>query len=128
MLRCAPGSRPFFGALTWVPVNPEISSISVLRNGEAEPGRTMLSRWLGISYHAIMSNPHLAHRTCAPCRGGVPSLKGDDLTAIHEQLTDPKQWNIVNEHHIVRTYKFPDFKSALARSEERRVGKECRSR
>ena len=61
-----------------------------------------------------MPNPNLAHRTCVPCRGGVPSLKGSDLTAIHDQLADPKQWNIVNEHHIVRTYKFPDFKSALA--------------
>ena len=29
-------------------------------------------------------------------------------------LSDPTQWTIVDEHHIVRPYKFPDFKSALA--------------
>src|SRR6266446_7717205 len=78
-------------------------------------------------------------QTCAlpifPCRGGVPPLKGDKLTEIYAELADPGQWKIVNEHHLVRTYKFPDFKSALAfvnrvgevaeeqRSEERRVGK-----
>jgi 4a-hydroxytetrahydrobiopterin dehydratase len=56
----------------------------------------------------------LADKTCVPCRGGTPSLKGNELAAIHQQLTDPSQWRIVNEHHIVRTYKFPDFKSALA--------------
>lgn len=61
-----------------------------------------------------MPNPNLAHRTCVPCRGEVPALKGNDLTAFHQQLADPTRWQIVNEHHIVRTLKFPDFKSALA--------------
>jgi len=30
--------------------------------------------------------------------------------------TRPQQpkWNVVNQHHLVRSYKFPDFKSALA--------------
>ncbi len=56
----------------------------------------------------------LADQTCVPCRGGVPPLKGDKLEQIHRQLDDPTQWKIVNEHHLVRAYKFPDFKSALA--------------
>jgi|ERR1700722_9327625 len=56
----------------------------------------------------------LADRNCVPCRGGVPSLKGKALAEIHQQLTDSTQWKIVNEHHIVRAFKFPDFKSALA--------------
>jgi 4a-hydroxytetrahydrobiopterin dehydratase len=56
----------------------------------------------------------LADRTCVPCRGGVPPLKGDKLTETYAELADPGQWKIVNEHHLVRTYKFPDFKSALA--------------
>jgi 4a-hydroxytetrahydrobiopterin dehydratase len=59
-------------------------------------------------------NSVLAEKTCIPCRGGTPSLKGRDLAAIHQQLSDPSQWQIMNEHHLVRTYKFPDFKSALA--------------
>jgi len=56
----------------------------------------------------------LASKTCVPCRGGVPPLKGDKLEEIHSQLADPAQWKIVNEHNLVRAYKFPDFKSALA--------------
>ena len=56
----------------------------------------------------------LADKTCVPCRGGVPSLKGKELNAIHQQLADPAAWKIVDEHHLVRVLKFPDFKSALA--------------
>jgi 4a-hydroxytetrahydrobiopterin dehydratase len=44
----------------------------------------------------------------------VPTLKANKLAEIHHQLADPAQWKIVNEHHIVRACKFPDFKSALA--------------
>src|SRR5260370_37298557 len=58
--------------------------------------------------------PMLADKTCVPCRGGVPPLKGDKLTEIQRQLADPAQWNIVNEHLLVRTFKFPDFRAALA--------------
>ena len=58
--------------------------------------------------------PSLADKTCVPCRGGVPPLKGKDLAAIHQQLLEPAEWKIVNEHHIVRSYRFPDFKTALA--------------
>lgn len=33
---------------------------------------------------------------------------------MHHQLPEWAHWNVVNEHHIVRSYKFPDFRSALA--------------
>ena len=56
----------------------------------------------------------LADRTCIPCRGGVPPLKGPQLLEIFNQLPERNQWSVVDEHHLVRTYKFPDFKSALA--------------
>jgi 4a-hydroxytetrahydrobiopterin dehydratase len=56
----------------------------------------------------------LADKTCVPCRGGTPSLKGKELADIHRQLPESSQWNVVNEHHLVRAYKFPDFRSALA--------------
>jgi 4a-hydroxytetrahydrobiopterin dehydratase len=56
----------------------------------------------------------LVDRNCTPCRLGVPPLKGSQLTEIHQQLAEPGRWNIVNEHHIERSYTFPDFKSALA--------------
>ena len=56
----------------------------------------------------------LAAKTCVPCHGGVPALKGAKLAEIHRQLLEPAEWNVVNEHHLVRNFKFPDFQSALA--------------
>ena len=56
----------------------------------------------------------LADKTCVPCRGGTPPLKGKELADIHRQVPEFAHWNVVNEHHIVRAYKFPDFRSALA--------------
>jgi len=52
----------------------------------------------------------LADKTCIPCRGGTPPLKGPALADFHRQLPE---WNVVGEHHLTRAYKFPDFKSAL---------------
>ena len=52
----------------------------------------------------------LAGKTCVPCRGGVPALKGDDLKPLQKEVP---QWSIVNEHHLTRTFTFPDFKQAL---------------
>jgi len=58
--------------------------------------------------------PSLADKTCVPCRGGVPPLKGKELAEIQQQLLEPAEWKIINEHHIVRSCRFPDFKTALA--------------
>ncbi len=52
----------------------------------------------------------LASKTCVPCRGGVPALKGEQLHVFSHQLP---QWKVVDEHHITRTFTFPDFKQAL---------------
>lgn len=40
-------------------------------------------------------------------------MKGSELAAMGAQLPEFAQWNVVDEHHLVRLYKFPDFKSAL---------------
>ncbi len=56
----------------------------------------------------------LDEKTCVPCRGGVPPLKGEELAAVHRQLPQSAQWKVVNEHHIMRSYTFPDFRTALA--------------
>ena len=52
----------------------------------------------------------LASKTCVPCRGGVPALKGIDLEKIRKEVPE---WKVVNEHHLTRTFTFPDFKQAL---------------
>jgi 4a-hydroxytetrahydrobiopterin dehydratase len=58
--------------------------------------------------------PDLAAMTCVPCRGGVPPLKGKELAELHKQLPDWAHWTVINEHHLTRTFAFPDFKQALA--------------
>ena len=56
----------------------------------------------------------LADRNCVPCRGGIPALKGGQLLEFVNQLPERSLWSVVGEHHLTRTYKFPDFKTALA--------------
>ncbi|HEU5451501.1 MAG TPA: 4a-hydroxytetrahydrobiopterin dehydratase [Terriglobales bacterium] len=53
----------------------------------------------------------LASKTCVPCRGGVPPLKGQELAALKAQVPG---WETINEHHLHKTYTFPDFAKALA--------------
>ncbi|MGH9430826.1 MAG: 4a-hydroxytetrahydrobiopterin dehydratase [Terriglobia bacterium] len=53
----------------------------------------------------------LASKTCVPCKGGVPPLKGAELAALESQVPG---WNVENAHHLVRDFKFPDFAQALA--------------
>lgn len=52
----------------------------------------------------------LADKKCVPCRGGVPPLIGSELDTLHK---DVPSWKVVNEHHLHREYRFPDFKQAL---------------
>jgi 4a-hydroxytetrahydrobiopterin dehydratase len=51
----------------------------------------------------------LANRECVPCRGGVPPLKGAELTTLLSELDG---WEVVNEHHLKKGYKFSNFPEA----------------
>ena len=53
----------------------------------------------------------LAAQNCVPCRGGVPPLKGAALETLVAQIPG---WKVVNEHHLEKSYAFPDFVQALA--------------
>lgn len=53
----------------------------------------------------------LTDKHCIPCRGGVPPLKGAELRAVAAKLPS---WSVVDEHHITKSYEFPDFVHALA--------------
>ena len=53
----------------------------------------------------------LLSKTCVPCQGGIPSLKGEQLTNLKEQLAD---WEVIDEHHLSKAYAFADFVTALA--------------
>jgi len=52
----------------------------------------------------------LAEKTCVPCKGGTPPLKGAELQQFSHQLPN---WKVVDQHHITRTFTFPDFQKAL---------------
>ena len=53
----------------------------------------------------------LAKKRCVPCRGGVPPLKGEKLKTLADQLGGG--WRVVDEHHLEKEYRFPDFRRAL---------------
>jgi 4a-hydroxytetrahydrobiopterin dehydratase len=53
---------------------------------------------------------NLAEKHCVPCRGGVPPLKGEELSRLSAQVPG---WSVVSEHHLEKEFQFPDFKTAL---------------
>ena len=53
----------------------------------------------------------LAKKTCIPCKGGVPTLKGTKLDDLLEKLKN--DWKIIKEHHLEKEYSFKNFKEAL---------------
>ena len=54
----------------------------------------------------------LAAEHCVPCRGGVPPLAGEELRTLAAELGNG--WNVVDEHHLEKEYRFPDFAQALS--------------
>jgi len=52
----------------------------------------------------------LASMQCVPCRGGVPPLEPDRVAELLDQLAG---WSAEENHHITKTYEFPDFVRAL---------------
>ena len=53
----------------------------------------------------------LAEKRCVPCRGGVPPLKREEIQKLLPQVPG---WQVVADHHLSKTYTFPDFVTALA--------------
>ena len=53
----------------------------------------------------------LTKKKCVPCAGGVPALKGEEIGKLLRQL---RGWDVVDSHHLTKTYAFEDFSAALA--------------
>jgi len=53
----------------------------------------------------------LASRKCIPCEGGVPPLKGAEVTRLLKMLGSG--WKAVKGHHLEKQYGFSDFRQAL---------------
>jgi 4a-hydroxytetrahydrobiopterin dehydratase len=52
----------------------------------------------------------LASKTCVPCRGGTPPLKGAELDTLRRQVPE---WEVVEEHHLRKVFRFANFREAL---------------
>jgi 4a-hydroxytetrahydrobiopterin dehydratase len=52
----------------------------------------------------------LADQKCVPCRGGVPPL---EAPAIEKLIAEIPEWSAVENHHLHRSFRFPDFRTAL---------------
>ncbi len=52
----------------------------------------------------------LAGQKCVPCAGGVPPLAPERVQELLGQLHG---WGVEKNHHILRTFTFPDFVQAL---------------
>jgi 4a-hydroxytetrahydrobiopterin dehydratase len=54
----------------------------------------------------------LAEMECVPCKGGVPALRGAELERLQSRLGGG--WRVVEEHHLERSYEFPDYISTVS--------------
>jgi len=53
----------------------------------------------------------LADRDCVPCRGGVPPLAEEEVRELAAQVP---LWEVVDGHHLRRSFRFGDFRGAWA--------------
>ena len=54
----------------------------------------------------------LASRHCVACRGDTPRLEGEELARFAKAIDG--DWQVVDQHHLVRRFRFADFAGALA--------------
>ena len=54
----------------------------------------------------------LAKKKCGACGSDIPPLKGADLKGYADQLDGA--WQIIDEHHLEKAFKFKNFVEALA--------------
>ncbi|MGB0716119.1 MAG: 4a-hydroxytetrahydrobiopterin dehydratase [Phycisphaerae bacterium] len=52
----------------------------------------------------------LSEKKCVPCQGGVPPLSNDEMQPLLAELDG---WSVINDHHLEKTFTFPDFVTAL---------------
>ena len=52
----------------------------------------------------------LVEKKCVPCRGGTPPLTSEQIQPLLEQIS---HWEVVENHHLQKTFKFKDFVTAL---------------
>ena len=58
----------------------------------------------------------LADQKCIPCRGGTPPMERHRAEALLRELEDG--WQLNADSHLERTYKFKNFRQAMALANE----------
>lgn len=53
----------------------------------------------------------LSEKSCVPCHSSTEPLKGKEINDLATELNS--EWDVINEHHLVRTFGFHDFRQAL---------------
>lgn len=52
----------------------------------------------------------LSDKTCVPCRGGIAPLSQTEIKPLVQELDG---WEVIDDHHLTKLYRFPDFATAL---------------
>ena len=50
-------------------------------------------------------------KTCIPCQGGVLALNEEEIGGFMSKIDS--RWEVIENHHLYRKWKFSDFKTAL---------------
>lgn len=53
----------------------------------------------------------LAEKTCSACSGDIPALGKAEIDRL---LKDLNEWRVERQHHLAKTFAFPNFVAALA--------------
>jgi 4a-hydroxytetrahydrobiopterin dehydratase len=54
----------------------------------------------------------LADRECVPCKGGIPPLTPEEIRPLLAKID--AAWEVVDDHHLARSFEFRNFAEALA--------------
>ena len=52
----------------------------------------------------------LSSKTCIPCRGDTPPLEGAEIENLRRHVPE---WEVIEEHHLKRSFRFKNFREAL---------------
>ena len=54
----------------------------------------------------------LSDAQCVPCQGDIDPLTGEEIEKYMKQISSA--WQVVDQHHIEREFKFDNFRQALS--------------
>ncbi len=61
-------------------------------------------------WYLLIKMTDFIKKHCEPCRGGIPPLTKKE---IKERIVHLEEWEVKDNHHLIRSFAFPNFKSAL---------------